>query len=263
MSTDEKSITWYNENSASYAKHVRDPQDSIYHSLYEKPAMYNLVPDIKGKRVLSLGCGSGEDSSYLKVRGAVESVGIDISKNLIDIALESYPDCMFHVMDMEGLTLKDEEFDFVYSSLAIHYIEDWTKVFSEVFRVLKPGSNFLFSCNSPVKSAMVMTLNDGEKQVRQFSLIKYKNPKSVEIIGDYLTRKITDDGLGNLGDVTIWHKSLSEILGEATKVGFVLDKFVEPKPLAEMEKISERDFIKLSKIPEFMILRLLKPEAAK
>jgi ubiquinone/menaquinone biosynthesis C-methylase UbiE len=259
MSTDSKSIAWYNDNSDNYAKHVRDTEDSIYHSLYEKPAMYKLIPNIKDKRVLSLGCGSGEDSNYLKEHGASNSVGIDISKNLIEIATNSYLDCEFHEMDMEKLSFEDSEFDFAYSSLAIHYIEDWSKVFSEVYRVLKPGSNFLFSCNSPVKSAMVMTLNDDEKQVRQFSLIKYKNPKSVVIIGDYLTRKITADGLGNLGDVTIWHKSISEILGEATNIGFVIDKYVEPRPLPEMEKVSERDFIKLNKIPEFMIIRLLKP----
>ncbi len=63
MSTDYKSISWYEENAEGYTKHVRDPKDSIYHSLYEKPAMYQAIPDIKDKQVISLGCGSGEDSN--------------------------------------------------------------------------------------------------------------------------------------------------------------------------------------------------------
>lgn len=220
--------------------------------------MYSLVPGIKGKRVLSLGCGSGEDSYYLKSMGAAESIGIDISNNLIQIATASYPDCVFRQMNMESLSFDNEQFDFAYSSLAIHYVEDWTPVFKEVFRVLRPGSNFLFSANHPVKSSMVMTLNDEEKQVRQFSLVKYKNLRTIEVIGSYLGRKKLDDGLGTMGDVTVWHKSISEVIGEATNAGFVLDAFVEPTPLEKMKQISERDYNKLLKIPEFMILRLLK-----
>lgn len=258
MSTDAKSIQWYEDNADGYTAHVRNPDESIYHSLYEKPAMYSLVPDIAGKRVISLGCGSGEDSHYLKGLGAAVSVGIDISSKLVQIATASYPDCVFRQMNMESLSFDDEQFDFVYSSLAIHYIEDWTQVFKEVFRVLKPGSHFLFSANHPVKSSMVMTENDEEKQVRQFSLIKYKNPRRVEVIGNYLERRPLDDGLGNMGDVTVWHKSVGEVVQEATGAGFVIDAFVEPIPLEQMKQISERDYEKLLKIPEFMIIRLLK-----
>jgi ubiquinone/menaquinone biosynthesis C-methylase UbiE len=66
MSTDEKSIKYYKENAQKYTDHVRDPKSSVYHSYYEKPAMYALLPDVKNKKVLSVGCGSGEDSKYLK-----------------------------------------------------------------------------------------------------------------------------------------------------------------------------------------------------
>ncbi|MBU2567031.1 hypothetical protein KKG46_05765, partial [Patescibacteria group bacterium] len=86
MSTDKKTVHWYNNNATGYAAHVRDKNDSIYHSLYEKPAMYSLLPSLKGKTVLSLGCGSGEDSHHLQKKGAKKSVGIDITNKLIDIA---------------------------------------------------------------------------------------------------------------------------------------------------------------------------------
>ena len=66
MSNNKKSIDWYNDNAIFYTDHVRSPKESIYHSYYEKPAMYNALPNLKGKKVLSLGCGSGEDSHYLK-----------------------------------------------------------------------------------------------------------------------------------------------------------------------------------------------------
>src|ERR1035437_3705343 len=152
MSSNQRSKDWYNQNAELYTQHVRNADESIYHSLYEKPAMYDLLPDLKGKSVISLGCGSGEDCKYLKQQGANRVVGIDTSEKLIAIAKTSYPDCEFQVMDMEDLRFADNSFDFAYSSLAVHYIEDWTNVMNEVYRILKPDSNFLFSCNHPVYS---------------------------------------------------------------------------------------------------------------
>ena len=85
MSTDRRTIKWYNNFAQEYTDHVRDENDSIYHSLYEKPAMYNLLPDLKGAKVISIGCGSGEDCNQLQKRGA-KVTGIDISDGLIAIA---------------------------------------------------------------------------------------------------------------------------------------------------------------------------------
>src|SRR5438876_89922 len=115
MSTDDRSVSWYNEHADGYTAHVRNPDESIYHSLYEKPAMYNMLPDLQGKTVISLGCGSGEDCKYLQSKGAERVIGIDISKELIGIARTSYPSCEFEVMDMEQLEFPDRGFDFVYS----------------------------------------------------------------------------------------------------------------------------------------------------
>ena len=125
MSINKNTISFYDKNAKKYTKHVRNPNDSIYHSYYEKPAMYALLPNLKGKKVLSLGCGSGEDSNYLKKMGAINSIGVDISKELIKIAKNSYKDCDFRVMDMEKLSFSNKFFNFIYSSIAIHYVEYW------------------------------------------------------------------------------------------------------------------------------------------
>lgn len=171
MSTDQRTIDWYNEHADDYASHVKNPNESVYHSLYEKPAMYAELPDLSGKDIISLGCGTGEDSTYLKNKGAKRSVGIDISERLIEKAKQAYPACEFSVMDMEKLEFDDANFDFAYSSLAIHYIEDWSRVFSEVFRILKPNSNFLFSCGHPVDSALEITVNNDMQRIKQLGIV--------------------------------------------------------------------------------------------
>lgn len=257
MSTDKNTIKWYNENASRYTEHVRNDGDSIYHAYYEKPAMRGLLPELKNKTVLSIGCGSGEDVVYMAKQGAHRSVGIDISKQLIEIANESYPECEFHVMDQEKLTFEDESFDFAYSSLAIHYLEDWTTALREAYRVLKPDSYFLFSCHHPLDSSLVTTHDDAESKVTQLARIKHKQTKQVEIVGDYLThRQVT--GSDDFPVVT-WHKSISEITAEIKASGFQIDSIIEPLPLPELQNISQRTYDTLVKIPKFLIFRLYKP----
>lgn len=256
MSTDKQTIDWYNNNAAGYTAHVRKPEESIYHAYYEKPSMYSLVPSIKDKDVLSLGCGSGEDISYLKKLGVKRAVGIDISSGLIEIAKESHPECEFKVMDMEHLDLPDSSFDFVYSSLAIHYIEDWTRIFKEVHRILRPNSYFLFSCGHPVNSAMKV-LDTDTRKIKRLERVKNKETGETKVTGDYLNRAKLTDGFGK-DSVNAWHKSFGEISSEIATSGFLIEQIVEPRPLEEFKKLSPEKYEALNKIPEFVIFRLIK-----
>jgi ubiquinone/menaquinone biosynthesis C-methylase UbiE len=255
MSTDKLSIDWYNQNSDFYTKHVRDPEDSIYHSLYEKPAMYKLLPDLTGMTVISLGCGSGEDCDHLKKIGANKVTGIDISEAMIKIAKNSYPDCSFQLMDMEKLDFPDNHFDFAYSSLAIHYVEDWTKVFSEVYRVLKSSSFFLFSCNHPVSSSMEVTRDDEDFSIKELSRTKNRKKDSVEIVGNYMGRT---SHIQRSFEVTTWYKSFGEMFNELSQANFVIRDLVEPLPLSKMKQVSPTNYLTLQKIPSFLIMKLQK-----
>jgi len=253
MATDEMTVQWYNEHAAEYTQHVRNPDESVYHSLYEKPAMYALLPDLQSKSVISIGCGSGEDAHYLAGRGANQVVGVDISDRLIEIAKTSYPECQFQVMDMEKLAFADNSFDFAYSSLALHYLEDWTTALSEAHRILKQGSNYLFSCGHPVYSALETVQDDDELMIRQLSRTKDKKLDTASVTGDYFTHRSMSDK----GWVT-WHKSIDEISAEVTRAGFVIAGVHEPQPLPGMKDVSPKDYDTLVKIPNFIIFKLLK-----
>ncbi len=259
MSIDQRSRDWYNNHAEEYAKHVRDPADSIFHSLYEKPAMYKLLPCLEAKSIISLGCGSGEDCNYLKQQGAKHVYGIDTSDKLIEIAQKSYLECDFQVMDMENLDFADNSFDFAYSSLAIHYIEDWHKVLKEVYRVLKPQSYFLFSCNHPVYSALDIVRDDGNVKLRQLSRKRVKSPNSVEITGDYMSHKPIIEGDDADMAVTTWHKPIGEIAHQVAEAGFLIADISEPQPLSKMREISPTNYDTLTKIPNFIIFKLLRP----
>jgi len=195
MSIDDKSLKFYTVRAKEYAAHVRNPKDSVYHAYYEKPAMYALLPDLNGKTILSIGCGSGEDSIHLKRQGAEKSIGIDISHEMIGIAKDSYPECEFHIMNMEDIDFPDCSFDFAYSSLAIHHVQDWSKVFTHVYRILKPGSSFLFSCGHPLRFAMDDS-EDGKYLTMTLEIRENTETHEFLIKGDYLVKRKTIDAPG-------------------------------------------------------------------
>lgn len=257
MSTTQETIRWYNDNAHSYAMHVRNDGDAIFHSLYEKPAMYSLLPPLNDKKVLSLGCGSGEDSMYLKRKGAAQSVGIDISIELLKIAEHSYPACEFRHMDIENLIFRDESFDFAFSSLVMHYIEDWTRAMREIYRVLKPGSHFLFSCYHPLILTLEATLDTKDRYVKQLSIIKDKKNGSSIIVGDYLNRRKTQHS--EHFAVTVWKKPFGEIINEILSAGFLVNDIIEPRPKEKMKQLSPATYQMLQRVPYFVIFKLYKP----
>jgi 2-polyprenyl-3-methyl-5-hydroxy-6-metoxy-1,4-benzoquinol methylase len=115
MSTDQKTIDAYNKHAKSWADSKQNIKDSIsiFHVFLEKPALYGKLPDLKGKFVLCVGCGSGEEVEHLNSLGAKKVVGIDISLGLIEIAKKNYPNLEYHTMDAENLDFPKETFDLV------------------------------------------------------------------------------------------------------------------------------------------------------
>ena len=251
MSTDKKTIDWYNAHAEEYEQHLLSPETSLYHAYYEKPAMYGLLPDLKGKEVISLGCGTGKDSKYLFDQGAKRSVGVDISEKQIEIAKKNYPECEFYLMDIEKIDFQEASFDFAYSSLAFQYLEDWEQALSVIYKVLKPGTKFLFSCEHPLHTAMEVTLKDDTRTERELSMKRDKVRNTYTVLGDYTHRHTTPTGISP--DVTTWHKSFSDMFDQIRAAGFEVKSLVEPQPTEEMRKINPNEYEILKNLPFFII----------
>ena len=102
-----------------YDKFAKERQEQLKkgekrpHRFIEKPMMRELLPDLAGKKVLMLGCGTGEESLLLREFGASDIIGVDLSEESIRLAKESYPECEFIVGDMHKLPFNDKSFDFI------------------------------------------------------------------------------------------------------------------------------------------------------
>lgn len=256
MPTDKSTTKSYNDYATKWAERLRSGNNHA-HKYLEKPAMYKKLPNLKGKTVLCVGCGTGEECKHLNSLGAKRVIGIDISRGLIDFAKQSYPDLEFHVMDMEKINFSNNYFDFVYSSLTMHYVKDWTKTLSGIYKVLKSNGTFLFSTHHPIKWGAEVSRSK-KKNAFLMGYAKWESGRS-EVFGDYLnTRKINDIWFNEF-KVSYYHRPLSGILRDIIKSGFFISDFVEPKPIKSVIKVKPNFYKIYSKIPIFMIFELKKP----
>jgi 2-polyprenyl-3-methyl-5-hydroxy-6-metoxy-1,4-benzoquinol methylase len=106
-----------------------------------------------GATVLDIGCGRGELVLYCAKQGAKEVIGIDYSKNSIELAksaqkkwTQSIQDATkFVLMDAKDINYQDSYFDLIFMTDVVEHLypEELEIVFREVKRVLKPGGKLI------------------------------------------------------------------------------------------------------------------------
>jgi len=121
----------------------------------EWPAMRALLPEMRGLRVVDLGCGYGWFCRWAGEQGAARVLGIDVSEKMLARARTDTTDWAIDYVraDMEVLELPAASFDLAYSSLALHYVEDLERLMATLHRALAAGGYFLFSVEHPIFTA--------------------------------------------------------------------------------------------------------------
>lgn len=146
-----------NQEFFSEYKAMRDTKINA-NELIEIPIMKEMLPELKNKDVLDLGCGAGEMSKYFANQGAKSVFGVDISKNMLELASKNNPfdNVSFKCLAMEQISTINKKFDIVFSSLAFHYIEDFDKLMKDIADLLNDGGILLFSQEHPVATAPII-----------------------------------------------------------------------------------------------------------
>ena len=119
----------------------------------------HLLDEVRGKRVLVLGCGGGQDCVALDKMGAI-AVGIDQSAKQIEYARKyaarhDAPNASFVEGTVEDLSrFDDESFDAAVSAHMLNYVERIDDTLRETARVLKPGGALVISVLHPFDAAL-------------------------------------------------------------------------------------------------------------
>ncbi len=121
----------------------------------EWPALRAMLPELRGLRVLDLGCGFGWFCRWARHNGAANVVGIDLSEKMLQRARATTHDAAiaYTQADLEHLELAAGSFDLVYSSLAFHYVENLNALMSQIHRALVSGGSLVFSVEHPIYTA--------------------------------------------------------------------------------------------------------------
>lgn len=218
---------------------------SGHNAYYERPAMMKLLPvELSGKAVLDAGCAAGWYTARFIERGA-QVTAIDISPEMVAA-------CRRRVGEQVHLTVCDlsqplpfatESFDFIVSSLTLHYVKDWGPTFREFNRILKPGGTLQFSVHHPFMD------------YQQFDRPDYF---AHEKLTDIWNKKETGPV-----EVSFYRRSMMDIVN-ATTEHFTLEKMIEPQPSKEFierpgaAEWYERWYDRLMTYPWFLIVRARK-----
>jgi SAM-dependent methyltransferase len=116
-----------------------------------------LLGDVRGRRVLEVGCGAAMCSRWLRTRGA-EPVALDLSAGMLRHARAAAARVGVAVplvlADAQRLPFADGSFDLACSAFgAIPFVADSAAVMREVARVLRPGGRWVFSTTHPIRWA--------------------------------------------------------------------------------------------------------------
>ena len=106
----------------------------------------------EGDVVIDLGSGAGNDAFVARryVGEAGKVIGIDFTEAMIEKARANaekvgYNNVEFRFGDIESLPITSNKADVILSNCVLNLVPNKHRVFSEIYRVLKPGAHFTIS----------------------------------------------------------------------------------------------------------------------
>lgn len=220
----------------------------FFNEYLEMPEMIKTLGNVKEKKILDWGCGSGIYAKLLHKKGA-KIKGFDISEEMINIARKDNPKLDLRVGSGTKIPF-NEKFDIVFASLALHYLKDWNKVFKEVSRVLKNNGLFIFSDDNPVTKSSKSIIHN-KKKLKALGIRNYFKEGEMHY---------ADWKLPNRKTVRIrsYAKTYETIIKTILKNNFEIIDYIDTKPLSSAKNKFKEEYELWSKVPKFVIWKLKK-----
>jgi SAM-dependent methyltransferase len=196
----------------------------------EQPIFLNMLPDVRGLRVLDLGCGLGQLSYHIANAGAAEVFAVDISRTMLELARRerSHPRVRFHLEAIEDLRFEPARFGLIVSSLALHYVANYRDLVRRMATWLTPGGVVVYSTEHPIYTARL----PGEGW-----LVDEHGERVGWQIHDYFNEGMREEHWFVAG-VRKYHRTIATLLDGLLDAGFRIERVVEPAP--DIERLQRR-----------------------
>ncbi len=167
-----ETIQTYNKIATEYAQNIATL--SVEEEV-EKLTTFLKPPGL----VLDLGCAAGRDSKILKDLG-FDTIGVDLSEKLLEIAKKNNPSIPFVEADIRKLPFPDNYFDGLWANAVFHHLTktEMPETLREWYRILKKDG-IMF-----IKTKMGQGVWQGEdklsaKETREFTLISIEEMENM------------------------------------------------------------------------------------
>jgi 2-polyprenyl-3-methyl-5-hydroxy-6-metoxy-1,4-benzoquinol methylase len=132
----------------TYTEYGYKTADEPFSHSYVWPTVLEFCPPLTpSTRVLDVGCGSGFNAAQLIERGC-HVVGIDMSKDGIALARQTYPRGRFEVLSADDKllsNLNEPPFDLIVSTEVVEHLYDPRSYAKGCFTALRPGGRLIVS----------------------------------------------------------------------------------------------------------------------
>ncbi len=205
-----------------------------------KPVPHAWFGDLKGKKILGLASGGGQQMPIFAALGA-ECTVFDYSPKQLEserlvAEREGYEIRIIRGDMTKPLPFEEGEFDLIFHPVSNCYIEDVKSVWKECFRVLKPGGYLIAGTDHYVN---YIVDEDERTIVNALPFNPLKNPEYMKLLE-------RDDA-----GVQFSH-SLEEQINGQLEAGFQL--------LNLYEDVNGEGYLNDLNIPTFLAMRSVKPE---
>lgn len=209
------------------------------HKYLLNPAIFALLRNLEGMRVLDAGCGQGYLSRMMARRGAMVT-GIEPAAALRQYAVEreltERLGISYRQEDLSSLSKFDTGFDAVVAHMVFMDIPDYESAVANCIAALKPGGDFVFSLLYPC----------------------FEEPSSewprkgcVEV-REYLAEYATHQRFGSL-----FHRPLSSYINLVIREGCILQQMVEPRLSPELA-VQDESYERNVHVPSFIVIHARK-----
>ena len=242
------------DDEAFYQHFLSSRGDPVnFNDCIETPILLSMLPDLRGKSILDMGCGMGQHARQYADMGAGSILGIDISEKMLAYtrAHNGGDNIAYLRMAMVDIDAIEGRFDLVTSSLAFDYVEDFAGLMRMVNGRMREDAKLVFSMSHPIATAW-----DGAYD-------RYTRTESGERLYANL-RNYCVEGLRKVDWVVdgyeCYHRTVATLINALVQAGFVIEKCQEAHISEDMRRRYPALFGGTVHRPEFIFFRCGKKE---
>jgi len=202
--------------------------------------MLELIGDVKGKKVLDLGCGDAKFGVELLQKGCITYDGVEGSENMAKEAMKTLTGTVgtVHLSSMETWNFQSSDYDLIVSRLALHYLADLKDIVQKAHKSLAYDGRFVFSVQHPVLTSSIKSAAASSSKA-DWIVDDYFN--SGERVEPWIDKKVVK-----------YHRTIEEYYQLLKQAGFMIEDIREGTPRVE-EFSSENEYKRRMRIPLFLM----------